>query len=107
MNQILQQHKADFFKAMSGPMRLAMLEMLAEKEYSVTQLAECVGLDVSTASRHLSQLRAAGVVEATRQGATLVYRLSDERVGELLRLARSIIATQLHAASEMLADLGE
>lgn len=107
MNHVLQQHKADFFKAMSSPMRLAMLEILATEESSVTQLAERVGLDTSTASRHLSQLRAAAVVEATRQGATLMYRLSDQRVGELLRLARSIIATQLHATSEMLADLGE
>ena len=106
MNRVLQQHKADFFKAMSSPMRLAMLEALAEKEFTVTQLAERVGLDVSTASRHLSQLRAAGVVRATRSGSTLVYQLADERVGELLGLARSIIATQLHATSEMLADLG-
>lgn len=107
MNLVLQQHKADLFKAMSGPMRLAMLEMLTERDYSVTQLAECVGLDTSTASRHLSQLRSAGIVEATRIGPTLVYRLTDERVGELLRIARSIVATKLQATSEMLADLGE
>jgi ArsR family transcriptional regulator len=107
MNLALQQHKADFFKAMSGPKRLAMLEMLAEKEFSVTQLAERVDLDTSTASRHLSQLRVAGVVEATRVGPTLVYRLADERVGELLALARSIVTAQLQATSEMLADLGE
>jgi len=107
MNHVLQQHKADFFKAMSSPMRLAMLEILAKEDSSVTQLAERVGLDTSTASRHLSQLRTAGVVEATRQGTTLMYRLSDERVGELLAIARSIIATQLHATSEMLADLRE
>jgi DNA-binding transcriptional ArsR family regulator len=107
MNRVLQQHKADFFKAMSSPMRLAMLELLAENDSSVTQLAERVGLDTSTASRHLSQLRAAGVIEATRQGTTLVYRLADERVGELLRLARSIIARRLQVTSEMLADLGE
>jgi ArsR family transcriptional regulator, arsenate/arsenite/antimonite-responsive transcriptional repressor len=107
MNHVLQQHKADFFKAMSSPMRLSMLEILDKEDSSVTQLAERVGLDISTTSRHLSQLRAAGVVEASRQGTTLMYRLSDERVGELLRLARSIIATRLHATSEMLADLAE
>lgn len=107
MNQVLQQHKADFFKAMAGPNRLSMLELLAEKEYSVTQLAEQIGLDTSTASRHLSQLRAAGVIEATRVGSTLVYRLSDERVGELLGLARAIIATKLQATSDMLAELEE
>ncbi len=106
MKRALQQHKADFFKSMARPMRLAMLEMLAEKEATVTQLAEAVGLDVSTASRHLSQPRAAGVVEATPQGATLVYRLADERVGELLQLARAIIAKRLQTTSDLLADLG-
>ena len=106
MNRALQQHKADFFKSMASPMRLAMLEMLAERDASVTQLAEAVGLDVSTVSRHLSQLRAAGVVEATPQGATLVYRLPDERVGELLQLAREIIAKRLQTTSDLLADLG-
>ncbi len=106
MNRALQQHKADFFKSMASPMRLAMLELLADNESSVTRLAEAVGLDTSTASRHLSQLRAAGVVDATHRGASLVYRLSDERVGELLKLARSIIAKRLQTTSELLADLG-
>jgi DNA-binding transcriptional ArsR family regulator len=106
MNRALQQHKADFFKSMASPMRLAMLEMLAEKESTVKVLADAVGLDVSTASRHLSQLRAAGVIDATHEGATLVYRLADDRVAELLRVARAIIAKRLHMNSELLADLG-
>jgi hypothetical protein len=50
--------------------------------------------------------RAAGVVEATPQGATLLYRLADERVGELLQLARAIIAKRLQTTSDLLADLG-
>ena len=106
MNRALQQHKADFFKSMASPMRLAMLEMLAERESSVTQLAEAVGLAISTASRHLSQLRAAGVIDATHRGATLVYGLADERVAELLKTARAIIAKRLQTTTELLADLG-
>jgi DNA-binding transcriptional ArsR family regulator len=92
---------------MSSSMRLLMLEILAEDDLSVTHIAERVGLDASTASRHLSQLRAAGVVEAKREGATLIYRLPDARVGELLGPARSIIATQLRTTSELLTNLDE
>lgn len=107
MNSLLQQYKADFFKSMASPMRLSMLEILAEESLSVARISERIGLDASTASRHLSQLRASGVVEAKREGSTLVYRLSDERVGELLALARAIIATRLRTTSELLTDLEE
>jgi len=105
MNQLLQQHKADLFKAMASPMRLQMLEVLTGEDCSVTELANRIGLDTSTASRHLSQLRAAGVVEASRQGVALIYRLSDPRVAELLSVGRSIVATRLQESSNLLADL--
>ena len=104
MNHLLLQHKADFFKSMASPVRLRLLEILAGADSSVGELAAQVGVNPSTASRHLSQLKAAGVIESNRQGPALVYRLSDERVGELLTVARSIIATRIQKTSALLTE---
>lgn len=107
MESDLQRYKADFFKAMAHPQRLALLERLVSGPGTVTELAESVGLDVPNASRHLAQLKQAGVVDAKREGQTISYRLSSPQVAELLRVSRAILKERLDSTGAMLADLGE
>ncbi|MCL4498982.1 MAG: metalloregulator ArsR/SmtB family transcription factor [Chloroflexi bacterium] len=101
----VQRYKADFFKAMGHPLRLALLERLVDGPRSVSTLAADIALDLPNTSRHLAQLRTAGVIEAEREGTTTVYRLSDPGIGEILSAARHIMMRQLHLTQEMLKDL--
>ncbi len=74
---VLKAHKlkAKVIKAMAHPSRLAMLEALADGEQCVCELQRLVGADMSTVSKHLSVMKAAGLVEARRQGLWMHYRL--------------------------------
>jgi DNA-binding transcriptional ArsR family regulator len=67
--------RAKVFKALGHPTRLFMVEELSKQERCVSELAEMVGVDGSTISRHLTVLKNAGIVSSTRRGAQIFYRL--------------------------------
>jgi DNA-binding transcriptional ArsR family regulator len=67
--------RAEMFKALSHPMRLFMLEKLKERPWCVCELAVEVGLEKSVASKHLSQMKAAGLIEDEKRGTLVEYRL--------------------------------
>jgi len=71
------QSRAEVLKALAHPSRLFMVEKLEEKPYCVCELTKMVGADTSTVSKHLSILKAAGVIEEDRkQGTSVYYRVS-------------------------------
>ncbi|SRR5579875_812457 len=77
-------------RALGSAHRLEMLELLAQKERSVVELAKLVRLSVANTSQHLQQLRGFGLVVARRRGKRVIYQLSDLRLMMLLaELSRS------------------
>lgn len=62
-------------KALAHPSRLLIVEELSRGEQCVCELAERVGAEMSTVSRHLALLREAGIVEDEKRGAQVFYRL--------------------------------
>lgn len=68
--------RARVIKAMAHPARLIILDELAEHgERCVCELTELVGTDMSTVSRHLSQLKNAGLVSDDKRRTMVYYRL--------------------------------
>jgi ArsR family transcriptional regulator len=67
--------RAAILKAMAHPARLMIIEELASRERCVAELTAMAGLDVSTVSKHLSRLKAAGLVTSARRGAQVYYSL--------------------------------
>jgi DNA-binding transcriptional ArsR family regulator len=67
--------RANVFKALAHPSRLFILEQLALKELCVCELTEMIGADMSTVSKHLSVLKAAGIVQDRKRGLQVHYRL--------------------------------
>ena len=67
--------RANVFKALAHSSRLLIVEELAQKERCVCELTEMIGADMSTVSKHLSVLKAAGVVQDERRGSQIWYRL--------------------------------
>ena len=63
--------------ALAEPSRWAMVRLLAERARSVGEVAEATRLSLAVASRHLQRLRSAGLVDAEREGKTLVCALAD------------------------------
>ena len=77
----------DLFKALSDPGRLIIVSALAEEEMCVCDLAALLGVSESAASHQMRVLRLANLVENRRDGQVLYYRLADDHVLQLVRLA--------------------
>jgi len=69
------QARAEIFKALGHPARLAMITALGKGERCVCELQELVGSDMSTVSKHLTVLRAAGLVDSDKRGKQVFYSL--------------------------------
>ena|SRR6188472_3847434 len=72
------------FALLAEPTRVRLLWALREKDADVASLAEMAGCRPTVASQHLSKLRFAGLVEGTRDGRRVVYRLRGAHVRNLL-----------------------
>jgi len=68
--------RAEIIKAMAHPTRLFILDELSRAgERCVCELTEMIGADMSTVSKHLSVLKAAGIVEDDKRGSQVYYKL--------------------------------
>lgn len=87
LQAIISELGTDFFKALSDPSRIQVLLTLsgAREPYTVSRVAEACTVDLSVVSRHLSQLKRAGIVSAEKQGREVYYRLNTESVVKALR----------------------
>jgi len=74
-NDISMKARAEIFKALGHPARLAMVVALGKGERCVCELQELVGSDMSTVSKHLTVLRSVGLVEADKRGKQVFYSL--------------------------------
>ena len=83
----------EFFRVLGDPTRVRILELLGEQgELSVTELVERLNQPQPKVSNHLACLRWCGFVHTRREHPTVYYRVGDERVKELLALARALLA---------------
>src|SRR5690349_6865948 len=84
--------QSKFFRGFGDPARLAILRALSERPMTVTELVAQTEMSQSNTSNHLRCLRDCGLVMADQQGKYMIYRLSDDRVAELLKLAEILLA---------------
>jgi DNA-binding transcriptional ArsR family regulator len=83
---------AKYFRALGDPTRLRVVELLCDGERSVGELVAALGLSQPKVSNHLACLRWCGFVATRREHRTIHYRLADERVREIVSLARQLLA---------------
>jgi DNA-binding transcriptional ArsR family regulator len=88
---VLGDMQADLFRALAHPLRIRVLELLAQREYSVADLLEETASPPSTMSTHLTTLRRVGVVTARRCGTSVLYRLADQSVEQFLLAVRAFL----------------
>lgn len=107
MEDRLRKFKAEFFKTLSHPARIKILELLRQGEMSVTEMQEQLKIDPSSVSQHLSILRHKNIVEYRKVGTSVYYRVHDPQIFELLDAARRIFNNQLIFARTTLEQLAE
>ena len=94
MNDQYYTTRAQIVKAISHPSRLKMVEALAKKELCVCELKEIVGADISTVSKHLSIMKAAGIVQDRKEGLQVFYRLLCPCITTFLKCIDELVAVQ-------------
>ncbi len=83
---------SDLFKAIADPGRLKILLALDAQEMCVCDLAALLAVSESAASHQIRILRTMNLVKNRRDGQVLYYRLVDEHVMQLVRVARDHVA---------------
>ena len=64
------------FSALADPTRRAILSMLSERDLTAGEIADAFAMTKPSISHHLTTLKSAGLVEATRQGQNIVYSIN-------------------------------
>src|SRR5262249_18432607 len=82
-------------KAVASPKRLELLDLLCQAERTVESLAVETKMTIANASQHLQELQAARLVETTRRGRYVVYRLANPLVGDFFRSFRLLAEDRL------------
>lgn len=87
-------------KALANPARLELLDLLAQGERSVEELAGTAGMKLSNTSAQLRALAGAGLVVSRRDGVRIYYRLSDENVAAFVGRVQDFAASRLPDAEQ-------
>ena len=100
--EALRVFKAAFFKALAHPVRIGILELLRDGPLNVTQIQEATGAPGSSVSQQLAVLRSQGILATERRGTTIIYRVADPELFELLDVARRIFNAHLSDSIDLL-----
>ena len=87
--------QAEVLKTLANPRRLEIIHRLALGPCEVGRLAEEIGASQPNVSQHLSVLRAAGIVDAERDGREVRYRLADPDVIVACNVMRGVLQRRL------------
>lgn len=91
----LRAFKAEFFKALANPVRIAILDRLRDGEKSVNDLAAPFDIEQAAVSQHLAVLRARRLVKTRKEGNSVYYSITDTAIFDLLDDAARIFKNQL------------
>lgn len=87
--------RAEIAKALAHPSRLYLIDLLRQRELSVNALAEAVGVDQSTISKHLSILKNAGIVRHRKEGTFNLYSLSCDCLDGLFECLENVLRSDV------------
>jgi rhodanese-related sulfurtransferase/predicted transcriptional regulator len=96
------EHLAAVARVLGSAHRLELIELLAQTERSVEELAGLSSLTIANTSQHLQQLRRFGLVEARRNGKHVIYKLADPELVVLLGTLSRVTQRNVGAVEKVL-----
>lgn len=97
-------HVARMGKAIASPARLELLELLCQGPRTVEALARATEITVANASQHLRVLHSARLVDTTKRGLFVEYRIADDQVLAFVHTVRSIAEARLSELRDVRAE---
>jgi rhodanese-related sulfurtransferase len=95
---------ADVAKALASGRRAEIVDLLAQGERSVEEIAGEIDQSVANTSHHLRAMARAGVLRTRREGTRIVYMLASDRVSELWVALRSVAAEHVAGIERLTED---
>jgi DNA-binding transcriptional ArsR family regulator len=95
--------QASVLRALASPHRLRIVHRLGAGSLEVTELARSLGMSQAATSQHLAAMRAAGIVEARRDGRSVRYGLADPGFLIACGLMRDALVRRLSRFGDMAA----
>jgi len=99
-------HVAEYFRALSEPLRLRILNSLGDKARNVGELTELLECSQANVSKHLATLMRLGFVERNMQGTSAYYRIADPSVHQLCELVCGQMAQRFASQAQLLGATG-
>ncbi len=94
--------EATVVKAVAHPTRLLVVHAVARAPQNVCDLTKAAGVDITTVSKHLSILRAAGIICSTKRGQQVFYSLNCPCVLDFLRCITKVMTSVTHSRMRLL-----
>jgi rhodanese-related sulfurtransferase/DNA-binding transcriptional ArsR family regulator len=91
-------------RAVANPRRIELIELLAQAERSVEELAWATGMEIGNTSAQLQVLARAQLVDRRRQGKRILYRIADEGVVRFLVILRELARSRLAEVEQVARD---
>jgi DNA-binding transcriptional ArsR family regulator len=101
----LYRRHADFCKVLSHPTRLQIIDILHEREMTVSELAGRLQIAIGNLSQHLSLMKQRRVLESRKQGNSVFYRLANPKMTVACGIIREILFDQMQQDSALLKRL--
>lgn len=96
---------AEMCKVFSNPTRLEILNLLRDKEMSVTGLIEKTKLSQANISQHLSIMKSKGIVASNRKGKNIHYALTNPKIIRAFDMIREVLTERLKKNSNIIKNL--
>ena len=96
---------AEMCKVFSNPTRLEILNLLRDKEMSVTQLIERTKLSQANISQHLGIMKSKGIVESSRKGKNIYYKLTNPKIIKAFDIIREVLKERLKRNEKIVKEL--
>jgi len=100
--QLLYEKQAEIAKAIAHPLRIAIVNFLADGEQCVCDIAEYVGSERSNVSRHLSVMVNAGLLEYRKEGLKVIYRLKCACIVDFFSCVTGVLRQQAKENEKLL-----
>src|SRR3989344_1518681 len=94
MKELYELH-AEVCKVFSNSTRLEILNLLRDKEMSVTELIEKTKLSQANISQHLSIMKSKDIVTSNRKGKNIYYKLANPKIIKAFDIIREVLAEKL------------
>lgn len=97
--------KADILKALAHPVRIILVDALSRGDMCVCDLNALVDIDQSSVSRHLAQLKRAGIVSERRDGMRVIHHLETPCMLNAIGCAENVLIEKLARHAEIMKKL--